>query len=189
MLTIFGALYRQPKANRMMRAQAVPASPKRFQLDLSARGYQVLFWSGEVNRCPGCGQSQWYVGRVTAECGICGTALPMSESNHAGFDPAGRKAIALHVIAGSKKALGGMEQRRDARTDAAGREVVLHIDGSPHSFAIQNISAGGLMGAVLPGMDNATALMVELEDGTMLPAEVRWSDGEFAGLAFLGNKA
>lgn len=31
----------------------------------------------ETNACPGCGQSHWMVGRMTAECAFCGTALPL----------------------------------------------------------------------------------------------------------------
>ncbi len=31
----------------------------------------------ETNPCPGCGQSHWMVGRLTAECAFCGTALPL----------------------------------------------------------------------------------------------------------------
>ncbi len=168
-----------------MSARAAPASKKKFALDLSARGYQVLFWRGEVNRCPGCGQSQWYVGRVSAECGICGTALPMNEAHHAGFDPAGRRAVALHVIAGGNASTKGRERRREERIATEGRVIALHIDGSPHPFAIQNISSGGLMGDALPGFADATSLVVELEDGTLIPAEVRWSDGNSACLAFV----
>ena len=36
--------------------------------------------TNEVNHCPGCGRSHWYVGRLSAECGFCGTALPLTES-------------------------------------------------------------------------------------------------------------
>ncbi len=168
-----------------MKASAAPAPKKTFQLDLSARGYQVLFWRGEVNRCPGCGQSQWYVGRVSAECGICGTALPMNEAHQAGFDPVGRKAIALHVIEGGKPPAKGKERWGEERIATEGRVIALHIDGSLHPFAIQNISAGGLMGDALPGIADAASLVVELEDGTLMPAEVRWSDGKSAGLAFV----
>ena len=38
----------------------------------------------EVNRCPGCGRSHWYVGRLLAECGFCGTALPLADSGTSG---------------------------------------------------------------------------------------------------------
>lgn len=33
----------------------------------------------EHNRCPGCGDGQWWVGRVAAECAVCGTALPLAD--------------------------------------------------------------------------------------------------------------
>ena len=31
-----------------------------------------------VNRCPGCGKSNWHVGRISAECAHCETALPLA---------------------------------------------------------------------------------------------------------------
>lgn len=45
------------------------------------RGYNVVYREQEVNHCPGCGRSHWYVGRLLAECGFCGTAIPMAESH------------------------------------------------------------------------------------------------------------
>ena len=47
--------------------------------DPSLRGYHVVYRENEVNHCPGCGRSHWYVGRLSAECGFCGTALPLVE--------------------------------------------------------------------------------------------------------------
>jgi uncharacterized protein (DUF983 family) len=44
-------------------------------LVLADRGYAPLYHRGETNRCPGCGHSSWHVGRSSAECGFCGTAL------------------------------------------------------------------------------------------------------------------
>ncbi|MCW4461332.1 hypothetical protein OK349_06405 [Sphingomonas sp. BT-65] len=41
-------------------------------------GYRIAFHPGERNHCPGCGQSHWTVGRMTAECAFCGTALPIN---------------------------------------------------------------------------------------------------------------
>jgi hypothetical protein len=38
------------------------------------------YQSGKANRCPGCGGSQWLVGRVMAECAQCETALPLQAS-------------------------------------------------------------------------------------------------------------
>jgi hypothetical protein len=48
--------------------------------DPSRRGYHVVYRENEVNRCPGCGRSHWYVGRLSAECGFCGTALPLADA-------------------------------------------------------------------------------------------------------------
>jgi hypothetical protein len=48
--------------------------------DPAARGYHAVYRENEVNHCPGCGRTHWYVGRTLAECGFCATALPLSES-------------------------------------------------------------------------------------------------------------
>ncbi|WP_336958704.1 hypothetical protein [Sphingobium aquiterrae] len=41
------------------------------------RGYVVLYRQQESNHCPGCGGSAWHVGRLTAECASCATAIPL----------------------------------------------------------------------------------------------------------------
>ena len=48
-------------------------------VDPARRGYGLAYRSDRPNFCPGCGRSHWYVGRVLAECGFCGTALPLAE--------------------------------------------------------------------------------------------------------------
>ncbi len=45
---------------------------------LATRAYHPVYRPGEVNRCPGCGQSQWWVGRSTAECAFCAAVVPIS---------------------------------------------------------------------------------------------------------------
>jgi hypothetical protein len=50
-----------------------------FPHDPSTRGYHVVYREHEVNHCPGCGRSHWYVGRMSAECGFCATVLPLAE--------------------------------------------------------------------------------------------------------------
>jgi hypothetical protein len=40
-------------------------------------GYRVAYRQHQTNHCPGCGQSHWMIGRTTAECAFCGTALPL----------------------------------------------------------------------------------------------------------------
>jgi hypothetical protein len=47
----------------------------------AGRGYAVVYREDQVNFCPGCGRSHWYVGRLLAECAYCGTAVPLSETN------------------------------------------------------------------------------------------------------------
>lgn len=65
-------------------------APAREPLDLSAfatalalvvtnarRGYGVLYRPGEVNHCPGCSRVCWHVGRHSAECAFCATAIDL----------------------------------------------------------------------------------------------------------------
>ena len=46
--------------------------------DPTVRGYYVAYREGQVNHCPGCGRSHWHIGRISAECGFCATALPLT---------------------------------------------------------------------------------------------------------------
>jgi hypothetical protein len=43
-----------------------------------ARGYQPLYHADTVNHCPGCGHTHWHIGRQSAECAFCETALPLA---------------------------------------------------------------------------------------------------------------
>jgi len=45
---------------------------------VAERGYSVVYHDGRVNHCPGCGRSQWLIGRSTAECAFCATAVPLA---------------------------------------------------------------------------------------------------------------
>lgn len=42
------------------------------------RGYHAVYREHEVNHCPGCGRTHWFVGRLSAECAFCSTALPIA---------------------------------------------------------------------------------------------------------------
>lgn len=54
-------------------------APRRsFAQTVAGRGYQPVYVPGAVNHCPGCGRSHWYVGRLSAECGFCQTAVPLA---------------------------------------------------------------------------------------------------------------
>jgi hypothetical protein len=48
---------------------------------LALRGYHVVYREHETNHCPGCGRVHWHIGRITAECAFCGTALPLEASH------------------------------------------------------------------------------------------------------------
>ncbi len=56
----------------------VPRSPAAmpFGATIEARGYQVNYRDGMD--CPGCGRGAFHIGRQSAECAHCGTALPLA---------------------------------------------------------------------------------------------------------------
>jgi hypothetical protein len=76
------------------------------------------------------------------------------------------------------------ERRRHERLGTKNRTLQLLIDGSPHSFAVHNISAGGLMGADPVGLAPKSMVHVRFEGGILVPAEVRWIEDDLTGLAF-----
>ena len=47
----------------------------------NTRGYHAVYHDGEVNHCPGCGRTHWIIGRMSAECAFCATALPLAEAS------------------------------------------------------------------------------------------------------------
>ena len=152
-----------------------------FGLDLSARGHHVVYRANESNRCPGCGRAQWYIGRMTAECGFCGTAVALAEAEWSGAGKAEKlRARTAPAAEGNPWA----ERREHDRVRASGRTLQLLIDGSPHAFALHNISAGGLMGDDPGGLTPSSTVQVLFEGGILVPAVVRWTEGELIGLAF-----
>jgi hypothetical protein len=58
----------------------VPDRHNPLQMGDSGSGYHAVYRENAVNHCPGCGRTHWLIGRMLAECGFCGTALPLSES-------------------------------------------------------------------------------------------------------------
>lgn len=155
-----------------------------FGIDVAARGHHVVYRANESNRCPGCGRAQWYVGRMTAECGFCGTAVPLAESEWSG---AGRVEVPSRKLSWQtdlSDEAAWEERRTHERLKTEGRTLQLLIDGSPHSFAIHNISAGGLMGDDPIGLAPRSTVHVRFEGGILVPAIVRWTEGPMTGLAF-----
>ena len=60
---------------------------RRGQFDPNARGYHAVYRENEVNHCPGCGRTHWLIGRMSAECAFCSTALPLQEAYNRGPAP------------------------------------------------------------------------------------------------------
>ena len=50
---------------------------ERRTFDPHARGFHAVYRAYEVNHCPGCGRTHWFIGRLMAECAFCSTALPL----------------------------------------------------------------------------------------------------------------
>jgi hypothetical protein len=58
--------------------------------DTRNRGYLVSYRPGELNWCPACGRSHWLIGRLSAECAFCATALPLTDIR---LTPCGRASF------------------------------------------------------------------------------------------------
>jgi hypothetical protein len=150
------------------------ASPS-FAASLAQRGHHIVYRANESNHCPGCGRSHWYIGRVSAECGFCGTAIPLAEAaRHEVVSPAPRPS-----------SVSAIDERRHQRVSAKGRKLQLLIDGSPTKFALQNISEGGAMGDNLSDLAPGAKVHVRFEAGILVPAEVKWAEDGMIGLAFI----
>jgi hypothetical protein len=68
---------------------------------------------------------------------------------------------------------------------AKGRELQLLVDGSPTSFALHNISEGGVMGDDVSDLVTGAKVHVRFEGGILVPAVVKWSENGLVGLAFI----
>jgi hypothetical protein len=147
-----------------------------FAAGLAKRGHHIVYRANVANHCPGCGRSQWYIGRVSAECGFCGTAVPLAETSVVEAAPPSRRPRHLASSA---------DQRRFERMPAKGRKLQLLIDGSPTSFALHNISEGGVMGDQVADLVPGAKVHVRFEGGVLVPAVVKWSEDGLVGLAFI----
>jgi len=148
------------------------ASPS-FAASLAQRGHHIVYRANADNHCPGCGRSHWYIGRVSAECGFCGTAVPLAEA----------RREERTAPASRRETISSADQRRHERIAGKDRKLKLLIDGSPANFALHNISEGGAMGEadLAPGAN----VHVRFEGGILVPAVVKWADDGMVGLAFV----
>jgi hypothetical protein len=62
----------------------IQSDDEHFPHDPARRGYCPVYREHQVNHCPGCGRTQWLVGRISAECAFCATALPLVEATSRG---------------------------------------------------------------------------------------------------------
>ena len=161
-----------------MSVQVYERASASFAAGLAKRGHHIVYRANSLNYCPGCGRSQWYVGRVSAECGFCGTAVPLAEAAWQEASPRGAESPASRNVSPSA------DQRRFARMPAKGRKLQLLIDGSPTSFALQNISEGGAMGVNVADLTPGAKVHVRFEGGILVPAVVKWAEDGHVGLAF-----
>jgi PilZ domain-containing protein len=159
----------------MSEVQVFERTSASFAASLAKRGHHIVYRINESNHCPGCGRSHWYIGRVSAECGFCGTAVPLAEARHddAAAQPHRRNTIST------------AEQRQHPRMSAKGRKLQLLVDGSPASFALQNISEGGAMGDNAARLAPGAKVHVRFEGGILVPAIVKWAEDGMIGLAFI----
>jgi hypothetical protein len=156
-----------------------------FGAELIGRGHHVVYRAEETNRCPGCGRAQWHVGRVTAECAFCETAIPLAEAKWIGGNAP--VTVAEEPRPRVRKAddeARWLDRRRHDRISVTDRTLQLLIDGSPHNFAIHNLSAGGLMGDAPAPLEAGSTVDVRFEGGIVVPATVKWIEDDLLGLAF-----
>ena len=151
------------------------ASPS-FAAALAKRGHHIVYRANEANHCPGCGRSHWYIGRISAECGFCGTAVPLAETSR--HEAAPTRTRPRNVSSSA-------DQRRFPRMQAKGRKLKLLVDGSPTNFAVHNISEGGVMGDHVEDLAPGAKVHVRFEGGILVSAIVKWTENGLVGLAFI----
>jgi len=154
--------------------RAVPS----FAEALAKRGHHIVYRTNEANHCPGCGRSHWYIGRINAECGFCGTAVPLAETY---------RREASVPVARKRDVVPSADQRHFPRLPTKGRKLKLLIDGAPSNFAIHNISEGGVMGDQVADLVPGAKVHVRFEGGILVPAVVKWVDKGLIGLAFIDS--
>jgi hypothetical protein len=69
----------------MAKAKRTEAPTKGLFYDPARRGYAAVYRENELNHCPGCGRTHWHIGRTTAECAFCTTALPLASATSQGM--------------------------------------------------------------------------------------------------------
>ena len=160
--------------SRVPEVQVYERAAPSFAATLAKRGHHVVYRNNALNHCPGCGRSHWIIGRITAECGFCETAIPLAEARG---DYQNRPNNLVQRNSSP-------DHRRSPRTPAHGRNLELLIGGAPMNFALHNISEGGAMGKGAVELAPGTMVCVRSENGSIVPAVVIWAEDGLLGLAF-----
>jgi hypothetical protein len=50
----------------------------RWPTTFQPQGFRITYRFGTINYCPGCGGSHWHIGRSSAQCAFCATAVPFA---------------------------------------------------------------------------------------------------------------
>ena len=130
------------------------------------------------NQCPGCRRSQWYVGRIIAECGSRSTAIPLTEARH------DRSAPAVNVGPCSQVRQVGTEKRRFTQMSGEERRLELITHDSPSTYALRHVSAGGVMGSTGAQLVQGAEVFIRFEFGVLVPPTIKWAEDGMVGLAF-----
>lgn len=77
-----------------------------------------------------------------------------------------------------------LERRQEERTCANGRTLYVLVDDALHAFYLRNISSHGVMGSTTIGLAAPENIRLRFENGTLVPAAVKWSRGALTGLSF-----
>jgi hypothetical protein len=59
----------------------------RAPINPTPRGFGAVYRENQTNHCPGCGRTHWLIGRISAECAFCSTALPLAEASQPNLEP------------------------------------------------------------------------------------------------------
>jgi hypothetical protein len=110
---------------------------------------------------------------------FCGTALPLAEAHWSESGGTSPRYSQVEPVDWS-------DRRRYERKTGDGRVLQLLVDGERHEFKVHDISVGGLKGDAPVDLSETKSVQVVFEGGRTVPAKVRWTEGELAGLSFTG---
>ena len=162
-----------------MGVQVFERASASFAASLAKRGHHIVYRANSLNHCPGCGRSQWYIGRISAECGFCGTAVPLAEAAWQEATPRAASAPnAKHVEHVGEPTPVRAHGRQRPRASIADRRVTDQLRAAEH---FRRRGDGRQRPELTPG----AKVHVRFEGGILVPAIVKWTEDGLVGLAFV----